>query len=137
MDADLDTLATALYARIDDTLKDRPELRPWRPKVGIAPKLSDAELVILEVSFFKFFEAGPECADVIAYMNRRGFVPYDVVGRQYRPLDGALSQADIAFVREDGMFRRQHAYATADQRQAQNRQMQKYLDQVFAGHRRD
>lgn len=104
---------------------------------GAERTLSDAELVILEVSFFKFFEAGPECADVIAYMNRRGFVPYDVVGRQYRPLDGALSQADIAFVREDGMFRRQHAYATADQRQAQNRQMQKYLDQVFAGHRRD
>ena len=49
MDADLDTLATALYARIDDTLKARPELRPWRPKVGIAPKLSDAELLTLAV----------------------------------------------------------------------------------------
>jgi Transposase DDE domain len=47
MDADLDTLAIALYARIDDTLKDRPELAPWRPKVGIAPKLSDAELLTL------------------------------------------------------------------------------------------
>jgi hypothetical protein len=49
MDADLDTLATALYARIDDTLKERAELRPWRPKVGIAPKLSDAELLTLAV----------------------------------------------------------------------------------------
>jgi hypothetical protein len=49
MDADLDTLATALYARIDDTLKDRPDLAPWRPKVGIAPKLSDAELLTLAV----------------------------------------------------------------------------------------
>ena len=49
MDADLDTLATALYVRIDDTLADRPELRPWRPKVGIAPKLSDAELLTLAV----------------------------------------------------------------------------------------
>jgi len=49
MDADLDTLATALYARIDDTLKDRPELVPWRPKVGIAPKLSDAELLTVAV----------------------------------------------------------------------------------------
>jgi hypothetical protein len=47
VDADLDTLAIALYARIDDTLKDRPELAPWRPKVGIAPKLSDAELLTL------------------------------------------------------------------------------------------
>ncbi len=49
MDADLDTLAVALYARIDDTLKDRPELAPWRPKVGIIPKLSDAELLTLAV----------------------------------------------------------------------------------------
>lgn len=49
MDADLDTLAVALYVRIDDTLKDRPELRPWRPKIGIAPKLSDAELLTLAV----------------------------------------------------------------------------------------
>jgi len=49
VDADLDTLATALYARIDDTLKQCPELAPWRPKVGIAPKLSDAELLTLAV----------------------------------------------------------------------------------------
>ena len=49
MDADLDTLATALYARVDDLLKERPELVPWRPKVGIVPKLSDAELLTLAV----------------------------------------------------------------------------------------
>src|SRR6266568_1889395 len=49
MDADLDTLATALYVRVDDALKDDPALRPWRPKVGIAPKLSDAELVTIAV----------------------------------------------------------------------------------------
>ncbi|MGH3937571.1 MAG: IS982 family transposase [Pseudonocardiaceae bacterium] len=46
---DLDTLATALYARIDDELKASPWLAPWRPKVGIAPTLSDAELLTLVV----------------------------------------------------------------------------------------
>ena len=49
MDADLDTLATALYVTIDDLLQQAPELAPWRPAVGIAPKLSDAELVTLAV----------------------------------------------------------------------------------------
>jgi hypothetical protein len=49
MDADLDTLATALYVRVDDALKDDPGLAPWRPEVGIAPKLSDAELVTVAV----------------------------------------------------------------------------------------
>jgi hypothetical protein len=49
VDADLDTLTTALYVTIDDLLKTAPHLAPWRPAVGIAPKLSDAELVTLAV----------------------------------------------------------------------------------------
>jgi hypothetical protein len=49
MDADLDTLATALYVRIDDALKEDTSLAPWRPAVGIVPKLSDAELATVAV----------------------------------------------------------------------------------------
>jgi hypothetical protein len=49
VDADLDTLATALYVTIDDLLQQAPYLAPWRPAVGIPPKLSDAELVTLAV----------------------------------------------------------------------------------------
>ena len=49
MDADLDTLATALYVRTDDLLKASPDRAPWRPRVGIAPKISDAELITLAV----------------------------------------------------------------------------------------
>jgi hypothetical protein len=45
----LDTLATALYVRTDDLLKASPERVPWRPKVGIAPKITDAELITLAV----------------------------------------------------------------------------------------
>jgi hypothetical protein len=46
---DLDTLATALYVRTDDLLKESPQLAPWRPAAGISPRLSDAELVTLAV----------------------------------------------------------------------------------------
>ncbi|WP_424534279.1 IS982 family transposase [Sphaerisporangium viridialbum] len=45
MTTDLNTLATALYVKIDDAVKASPDLAPWRPRVGIAPTLSDAELV--------------------------------------------------------------------------------------------
>jgi hypothetical protein len=45
----LDTLATALYVKIDDLLKAAPDLAPWRPAIGITPKLTDAELVTLAV----------------------------------------------------------------------------------------
>jgi len=44
---DMDTLATALYVRTDDLLKESPQLAPWRPEAGIGPQLSDAELVTL------------------------------------------------------------------------------------------
>ena len=56
MNADLDTLATALYVTIDDALVDHPEWAPERPATGIAPKLTDAELVTLAViqSFLGF-----------------------------------------------------------------------------------
>ena len=49
MEADLDTLATALYVKTDDLLKAHPERLPMRPKVGIAPKITNAELVTLAV----------------------------------------------------------------------------------------
>jgi hypothetical protein len=45
----LNTLATALYVKIDDRLRDFPGLAPLRPQVGIKPTLSDAELVTLAV----------------------------------------------------------------------------------------
>jgi hypothetical protein len=45
----LDTLATALYVRTDELLKAAPERAPWRPRVGIAPKISDAEMITLAV----------------------------------------------------------------------------------------
>ena len=49
MTTEIDTLATALYVRTDDLLKESPQLAPLRPAVGLSPQLSDAELVTLAV----------------------------------------------------------------------------------------
>jgi hypothetical protein len=49
MNPDLDTLATRLYVTIDDLLVAHPEWAPARPAIGIAPKLTDAELLTLAV----------------------------------------------------------------------------------------
>ena len=49
MHVDLDTLATALYVRIDDELKASPQLNRPRPKTGMAPELTDAELITVAV----------------------------------------------------------------------------------------
>lgn len=74
------------------------------------------EYILMEVSFFKFFKDSPQFCDVIDFMKQRGFVPYDLTGLRYRPLDNALAQIDLAFVKENGIFRKYHNYATEEQR---------------------
>lgn len=127
-----DGVARALPARTIDELCQVHALRgPYLLKAdvqgaelevleGARTVLRDTEYVLLEVSLFRFFVGGPEVADVIAFMRSCGFVPYDLFHPMHRPLDGALSQFDLAFVKETGMFRRQHVYATPTQRRAQD-----------------
>lgn len=47
MDTDLDTLATAFYVAADDLLKAHPERVPARPRIGISPRITDAEVITL------------------------------------------------------------------------------------------
>jgi FkbM family methyltransferase len=88
---------------------------------GAAKVLQETEYLVLEVSFFEFFEGGRQFHEVIAFLEGLGFVAYDILGLQYRPLDNALSQADIVFVKTNGKFRRDHFYATPEQRDAQDK----------------
>lgn len=88
---------------------------------GAADILKITEFVIVEASFFGFFVNGPLCHDIVVFMKERGFVLYDILNHMYRPLDDALSQVDLVFVREGGSFRKYQFYATKEQRDAQNR----------------
>ena len=78
--------------------------------------LQETEIIILEVSLFKTMSTNPEIHDVLGYMKKKGFVTYDIFDFRYRPLDGALSQLDIVFVKENGLFRQSHAFASPEQR---------------------
>ena len=49
VDNDIETLAVALYVKIDDMLGDWPDLAPERRADGIVPTLSDAELLTMAV----------------------------------------------------------------------------------------
>ena len=49
MDNNLNTLATAVYVTADDFINTHPHLAPHRPAVGIAPRISDAELITLAI----------------------------------------------------------------------------------------
>jgi FkbM family methyltransferase len=85
---------------------------------GAPSTLERAEIVMMEASVFEALIGAPGLAEVIAYMNDKGYVVYDIPCRLYRPLDGALSQVDLIFVKRNGRFRQEYGYATLAQRQA-------------------
>lgn len=127
---------------IDGVIKDTCVKGPFLLKIdvqgaeldvlrGAAETLTETEYVLCEVSLFKFFESGPEMVEVFSYMKSLGFVPYDLGNLQYRPLDNALSQVDVAFVKETGDFRRHHFYATPAQRARQDRDIRAHLNKVL------
>ncbi len=82
---------------------------------GAVGLLADTEVVILETALFRFKEGRPLLDESIAFMKQRNFLPYDIFGGYLRPLDDALAQVDIAFVKEDGLFRSSNEFATASQ----------------------
>jgi hypothetical protein len=79
--------------------------------VGAPQALGAAEAVVLEVSMYKFMQGAPEFYDIVCFMKRHGFVAYDIIPGWNRPLDGALGQTDIVFVKEKGRFRQNHSFA--------------------------
>lgn len=75
----------------------------------------DCQAVLAEVNFYKSHPNIPTVDEVIAFLRERGFVWYDTCGLLRRPLDDALWQMDLLFVRSDHELRRirqyQHALA--------------------------
>ena len=61
--------------------------------------LSDCAVVLMECQFFAFCESMNTLDKTIAVMASYGFVPYEFVDFLRRPLDGAMGQCDIVFVR--------------------------------------
>ena len=68
---------------------------------GAARILPVIEAVLLEVAVIEINEGAPLLHDVVAFMKTHGFVAYDILEIHRRPLDKALNQVDIIFIRED------------------------------------
>jgi FkbM family methyltransferase len=112
--------------RLDDLVAERSLPGPYLVKAdvegaelrvleGASRILADTELVMLEVNLFEFLPGQPQLHDVVAFMKERGFVTYDFYGGHVRLLDDALAMTNMAFVRDDGVFRRSHDFATEEQ----------------------
>lgn len=65
---------------------------------GAAGAIKTAQFILCEVSLIEINKGAPLIAEVIAFMNAKGFAVYDICSFIRRPLDRALWQTDILFV---------------------------------------
>jgi len=113
---------TVPMIKLDDLILSKKYEPPYLLKVDVQGAeldviegahniLNDCEVIVLEVSLLEFLKESPQFYEVINFMHRKGFVPYDIVPGWTRPLDQALGQVDIVFVKEYGIFRKDHRFS--------------------------
>lgn len=77
---------------------------------GASQTLKNCEVVMLETQLFDSCNSGYTIVEMIDLMKTHGFVPFDIYDGLCRPLDDALGQIDIAFVKKEGRFRESNAW---------------------------
>lgn len=78
--------------------------------IGAGDRLRSFEVVLLEVSVIRIGDV-PTFSEVDRFMAERNYRVYDVIPQYYRPLDGALWQMDVFFVRNDSPLVASRAWA--------------------------
>jgi hypothetical protein len=63
------------------------------------------QVVLAEVSLLDIHQNVPLFAEIVAWLNDRDWVAYDICGLTRRPLDKALWQADLIFVPRNSPLR--------------------------------
>lgn len=71
---------------------------------GAANVLKHVQVILMEVSFIDIYQEAPLIKDVINFMDEKDFQIYDICGLMRRPLDKALFQSDMLFVRKDSIL---------------------------------
>jgi FkbM family methyltransferase len=72
---------------------------------GIEKNLPSVEAILVQLNFIEVFHNVKLAHEVIAYLAEQGFVIYDVCDVHRRPLDNALWQMDMLFVKKDSPLR--------------------------------
>ncbi len=77
---------------------------------GAGEWFGKCEVILAEVSWLRIGPV-PLIGEVLAALAERGYVPYDIFGQNYRPLDRALWQTDLLFVRHDSALIKNSSWA--------------------------
>ena len=67
--------------------------------------LDFAEFVLLEVSTLNYNRGAPLVAEVLDFMNQRGFVLFDIADLGRKSNDQVLFQMDVLFAKKDSKIR--------------------------------
>jgi FkbM family methyltransferase len=67
--------------------------------------LAKAQAVLIELSLIEVNAGAPLLDEALSFMRAAGFVAYDILEIHRRPLDGAMNQIDVLFVREESPLR--------------------------------
>nr|WP_283937765.1 FkbM family methyltransferase [Sphingomonas hankyongi] len=67
--------------------------------------LERTEAVLIEISLIEINEGAPLLHEVVQFMADNGFLTFDVLELHRRPLDGAMNQLDILFLKETSALR--------------------------------
>jgi FkbM family methyltransferase len=67
--------------------------------------LENAQAVLIELSLIEINAGAPLLDEALSFMRKAGFVAYDILEIHRRPLDGAMNQVDVLFVRENSLLR--------------------------------
>ena len=73
---------------------------------GAEHSLARISAILVETNLIDVYEGAALLPKLMAWLDARGWVPYDVCGLIRRPLDRALWQADFVFVQREHELRR-------------------------------
>ena len=65
---------------------------------GALATLPRIQVILMEVNLLDIYRDAPLMAEIIVWLDARGWAAYDICGLTRRPLDQALWQADLIFV---------------------------------------
>jgi FkbM family methyltransferase len=101
---DAASAATSILLKLDVQGYELEVLR------GATATLDASAVLVLELSLLPYNRGAPLMPEVVAYLDERGFAPYDLAGTVRRYEDAALFQVDMVFVRKEHALRAAKAF---------------------------
>ena len=100
----LDSLIQKKNFALPDLIKLDVQGHEMEVLKGAETSLQHAAVCLLEISLFDFGDGTPLLQEMLNFMDTKGFRAYDISQFMRRPLDKALFQIDMFFVKKDSFL---------------------------------